>query len=222
MIRAVVFDLDGTLLDSTEAIVDSFFHLFDTLGEARPCRAKILAGIGHPLAQELALLTERDATTCADIYRAHYRATAREKTVLYPGVRETLEALCSAGLRLGFATSKQRGSAEMLLEHLGILEYFECRIGPDDVIQPKPHPEAVLKSMAVLGVGADELFFVGDMHFDVLAAAAAGVRCLAVATGYASREALEALQPEAVFDHLDAVSDYVLEQVRPGCCAGFR
>lgn len=92
-----------------------------------------------------------------------------------------------------------------------MLHYFASRIGPEEVVHVKPHPEAVLRSLAVFGVAAEEACFVGDTHFDVLAAHAACVQCLCVTTGYATRQQLEALDPEAVYDTLNEVARHVIE-----------
>ncbi|MBI2434020.1 MAG: HAD-IA family hydrolase [Candidatus Hydrogenedentes bacterium] len=214
MLRAVIFDLDGTLIDSTEAIVASMFHMFDVMERTRPLRQAIIDSIGHPLEVQLTYLTDCPPAHCIPIYRRHYAEHSAAQTFLLPGARETLEALQAAGLRLAFATSKSRISAEMLLEHLGVLHFFEARIGPEEVQHTKPHPEAVLRALEALEVGPNEAIFVGDMHFDVLAGAAAGVRTLALTTGYATRRELEALQPEAVFDSLLEVRDYVMASIK--------
>ncbi len=219
MLKAVLFDLDGTLIDSTDAIVASFWHMFDAIGEARPPREAILRGIGHPLHEELPLLTSHDPEECARIYRAHYNAHAPASTVLLPHAREALDTLDAAGMALGFGTSKSRPSAEMLLRGLGVLDRFSVRIGPEDVQHPKPHPECVLKALDAFPAAADEMVFVGDMHFDVEAAHAAGVRCVCVTTGYETREELEALKPDAVFDGLDEVARHLLAPRRV-CASG--
>lgn len=213
LITAVCFDLDGTLIDSTEAIVDSFFHTFDTLGEPRPPREAIVNSIGHVLEEQFGLLCNHDPHECTRIYRAYYEQICRPMTVLMPGALECLQALDEAGLELAFATSKRRVYSEMILEHLGVLDYFSVRLGPDDVSRPKPDPEAVLKACELLNVTPHQLLFIGDMHFDVLAAHNAGVRCLCVTTGYARREELEALEPEQVFDGLDELTAYILDDV---------
>jgi HAD superfamily hydrolase (TIGR01509 family) len=212
MIRAVLFDLDGTILDSTEAIMRSYHHLFDTLGEARPTREVIMRGIGSPLEVEVRRMTSRDPAECARIYRDFFETVAEEHTILLPGARECLESLQSAGLMLGFATSRKRESAERLLAFLGILDFFSCRIGPHDVTHPKPHPESVLKALDTFGAAAEELIFVGDMHYDIEAGHAAGARTIAVTTGYESRRELEALGPERVFDDLGSVRTWILAQ----------
>lgn len=213
MITAVCFDLDGTLIDSTEAIVESFYHTFDAFEEPRPPRDAIVNSIGFVLEEQFALLSKHDPQECTRVYRAYYEHVCRPKTALMSGARECLHALRDAGLDLAFATSKRRTYSEMILEHLGVLDFFSVRLGPDDVLKPKPDPEAVLKACEMLNVTPQQLLFVGDMHFDVLASRDAGVRCLCVTTGYATREELEALEPERVFDGLDALTAYVLDDV---------
>ncbi|MBI5091505.1 MAG: HAD-IA family hydrolase [Candidatus Hydrogenedentes bacterium] len=211
MIEAVTFDLDGTLIDSTDAIVESFMHTCDKFGDPRPPRDAVVNSIGFTLEQQFAQLSQRDPDDCARVYRAHYEKIACDMTTLLPGGREALALLQREGFRLGFATSKLRKYAEMILDHLGVLDYFEVRIGPEDVVNPKPHPEAVLKALAHFNLPPEKMLFIGDMHFDALAARAANVRCLCVATGYATRAELEALEPEAVFDSLDPLIRYILE-----------
>ena len=210
MIRAVLFDLDGTLMDSTDAIVDSYFHTFDTIGEPRPDRQFIIKTIGHPLRKQFHMMTEHDADDCIKIYRTHYTEHSPAKTTLLPGALDALQCFADRGLRMGFATSKKREAAEMLLEHLNALHFMEVRIGPLEVTRHKPDPEAVQKAMAALDVSPEETVFVGDMHFDVLAGLAAGVTTLAVTTGYQTREELEPLGAHAVYDSLDEVRDHVL------------
>lgn len=210
MITAVTYDLDGTLIDSTDAIVHCFMKACDDLGLTRPAREDVVRTIGHILEDQFRLLTEGNPEVCAERYRAHYREACRPMTTLLPGAREALERARAAGLRIGFASSKRRTFSEMILEHLGVLDFFEVRLGPEDVTHPKPHPEAVLKALAGFGAAADEMFFVGDTHFDVTAAANAGVRCLCVTTGYNTRAELEQLNPEGVFDTLAELTDYML------------
>jgi phosphoglycolate phosphatase len=217
MITAVAYDLDGTLIDSTDAIVLCFMHACDVLGAQRPAREAVVNSIGHILEDQFRLLTPLDPVEAVSVYRERYQKVCCEMTTLLPGAREALERNRQAGLRIGFATSKRRDIAEMILEHLGVLGYFEVRLGPDDVTHPKPHPEVVLKALEGFGVAADEMLFVGDTYFDALAARDAGVRCLCVATGYNTREELEALETDGVFDTLDELTDHLLNVVAANC-----
>lgn len=214
MICAVGFDLDGTLIDSTDAIVSSFFHTFDTLGLQRAPREAIVSSIGHTLEHQFSTMTTHDPHECTRIYRERYGKIACDMTTLLPGAREGLEALAAAGVKIGYATSKRSDYADMILAHLGVLDFFEARIGPEHVSRPKPDPEALLKAADSLGVAESDFVFVGDTDFDVLAARAAGIRCVGVATGYNTFDQLVALQPERVFMTLPEATAYLLEETR--------
>lgn len=211
MIAAVCFDLDGTLIDSNEAIVASFYHAFDVLGLPRPDREAIVGSIGYLLEDQIAKLTDRDPHEVARIYREYYGRVCCELTRLMPGGREVLDALHAAGLPLGFATSKRRYYAEIILRHLGVLDYFDARVGAEDVTHAKPHPEALHKVAELLEVAPENMVLVGDTHFDVLAARNGGVRCVCVTLGYGDRKTLEALQPDALFDSLAEACAYILK-----------
>lgn len=214
MIRAVGFDLDGTLIDSTDAIVESFIHTFRALGHPPPSRAHILDTIGVPLEEQLRGFGNVDPEEASKVYREHYVREAPAKTTLLPGAREALERLQEADVPIGLATSKRRSSAEVLLDHLGVLHHFRVLIGPEDVTRAKPDPESLHRLMDVLQVAPQELVFVGDSRFDVEAARNAGVACWCVTTGYQSREALVALNPGAIFDSMTELVNSVLTKLR--------
>lgn len=214
MLKAVVFDLDGTLIDSTDAIVASFVHSFEHVGDPVPSRDEILKYISIPLEKHFAELTERDPIEMSAIYREHYFATCTEGTNLLPGARTTLGKLQTADLRLAVATSKSCRGSEIILEDLGVDHFFEFVVGADSVTHHKPHPEALLMSLEKLRLGPDEMVYVGDTKYDTEAAKSAGVRCVAVATGYAPREELEALAPEYVADTMEEAGRYILNELR--------
>lgn len=210
MLEAVCFDLDGTLIDSTDAIVDSFRHAFATLGETVPERKRIVETISVPLEEQFRLLSAKDPAQAAEVYRAHYNVEAPEKTVLLPGARASLTRLKEAGLKLGIATSKRRSSAEILLEHLGVLTFFEACVGPEDVRRPKPDPESLRLVMQLLAVRPDSTVFIGDSPYDIQTAHGAGVPCFCVTTGYSEASELLSYKPAGVFDGLEAVADRIL------------
>lgn len=210
MLAALCFDLDGTLIDSTDAIVDSFVHTFKMLGRPEPTRERIIETISVPLEQQFGLLSVSDSARAAEVYREHYLAEAPKKTTLLPGVNTALNRFKAAGLKLSIATSKQRSSAEPLLEHLGVLKLFDVCVGPEDVRNPKPHPECLHLVLKRLEIGPKSMIFVGDSKYDIQAAHAAGVRCVGVSTGYSSREELRAFDPEIVLGGLEEFADYVL------------
>jgi HAD superfamily hydrolase (TIGR01509 family) len=210
-VKAVGFDLDGTLIDSTDAIVESFLHTFRELGVTPPSRGDIVGTISVTLEDQFRLLAPVDTVAAAQIYREHYLRTSRATTVLLPGVAGALHRLERAGVRMGVATSKKRSSAGPLLDHLGIARYFETCIGPEDVSRPKPHPEPIHALMRGMALHDPSAFaYIGDTHFDAEAAAAAGVPFIGVTTGYATRAELEACGARTIVDSIAEAANCVL------------
>jgi phosphoglycolate phosphatase len=215
MYRAVTFDLDGTLIDSTEAIVDSFYFTFDRLGVDRPAREAVVGSIGYTLEnqfRQLGVAADR-LDACAAVYREAYGAVCLGKTTLLPGVADCLDRLGDAGLPIGLATSKRLDYAELILDHFGLKDRFAARIGPGEVADPKPAPDAFLAAAKGLGVAPADMVVVGDSRFDVAAARAACCPVLALTTGYESRVELESHQPDAVLASLAEAADWVLARV---------
>lgn len=208
-INAALFDLDGTLIDSTEAIVDCFYHTFDVLGVERPARERIVSTISLTLENQFAQMIEHDPDECARIYREKYFRVGPEMTRLHEGAIEILEHCRDSGLRLGFVTSKLRAASELLLDRLDVLHHFEVRIGPEDVTHPKPHPEPLLKALEHLRLEPEDVVYLGDTPLDVRAAHGAGVPCIALTTGYASPEALAAANPAVICANLEQAARWL-------------
>jgi phosphoglycolate phosphatase len=191
--RIILFDLDGTLIDSTEAILESFAAAFEHFGEPVPPVEEIKALIGYPLETMFERLgvpqSEIDAHVNA--YKAHYRSVHLQKTVLLPKAKEAVLLAYQYG-RLGIVTTKTGKYSQELLEHLGLMQYFDVLIGRQDVMHPKPHPEPILKALLKLGrVTTDKCWMIGDTCMDMEAAKAAGIGGVAVTCGYADRQTLK-------------------------------
>lgn len=211
-VKAVGFDLDGTLIDSTEAIVAAFQLAFKELGETPPDAAAIEATIAVPLEAQLTSLVDGDVTQHAAAYRRHYARIAPNMTSLFPGVEEALHRVRDAGLPMGIATSKRREAAEDLLSHLEVRHLFACCIGPEEVSRPKPYPDAVLLLCENLGVRTGELVYIGDSPLDIEAAGRAGARSVGVLTGVGKSSALRELGCDCIVPDLGAAVEYILSK----------
>jgi pyrophosphatase PpaX len=219
-IHTVLFDLDGTLIDSVRLILDSYHHTLDVHGFPPRTDEHWLSGMGTPLrvqfrdwAHDPALLEQMIAT-----YR-DYNITHHDRMVsVYPGVPEVIKELRSLGLSMGLVTSKNRVGAVRGLEHVGLMEFIDVIIGADDVVNPKPHPEPVQLAAQRLGVGREGVVYVGDSIHDMQSGRAAGVETAAVLWGPFGRDHLEATEPDY---WLETPTD-LLQMIRPRARAAGR
>ena len=203
----ILFDLDGTLIDSTEAILESFGVAFETFDTLVPDDERIKEEIGHPLDVMFTTLGVEEAHVDAHVqaYKMHYRKISCAKTVLLPEAREAVE-LASQHAILGVVTTKTAKYSIELLEHMGLMSYFDVLVGREDVENPKPHPEPIFKALSKLPSNKSNYWMIGDTPMDILAANAAKINSVAVTCGYAD----EALLSE----HTDNVSKTALEAVK--------
>jgi phosphoglycolate phosphatase len=212
MKNIAIFDLDGTLIDTPRAIVETFSAAFAAMGLQARDASTIRATIGLPLGQAFSKLM---GVPLDDARVAHgideYQISFRElvlpnaESLLFPGVAEGLPALRGEGLTLAVATSKFYPSADALLKAAGLRAHFDVVVGADQVTQPKPDPEMGRLIMRILGVPAERAVMVGDTTHDVLMARAAGMRSVAVTYGVHGVQELKSSAPTWVADTFEDV-----------------
>lgn len=181
--RAILFDLDGTLVDASAAIADGVLELAAELGLAVPERAWAVARVGFSPHETWAALGARDPADCVARFRARYLPSLPQRTRILDGVPDTLARLAAAGTTLALATTRSTDSATATLEHAGLKHLFACIAGGDLVARHKPDPEVIRFVLQRLGLRAGQALMVGDTDADVLAAHAAGLPCWGVLTG---------------------------------------
>ncbi|MFQ5529438.1 MAG: HAD-IA family hydrolase [Gemmatimonadota bacterium] len=198
--RTVVFDLDGTLINSLGLILASFRHTMETHIGRRLPDALWIAGMGTPLAVQMREFarSERMAEAMVATYRIHNLANHDQLVRPYAGVRESVAKLSSRGITLAIATSKQAEATRMGLRACGLPEdWFAAIVTADDVLRPKPHPEPVLRALEISGeTDASRAVYVGDSIHDMKSGRAAGVRTAAALWGPNTREMLQAAGPD--------------------------
>ena len=197
-LKAVLYDFDGTLADSTELIMRSYRHTMTThLGECPPDE-RWLEGFGTPLDTQIRRFARSAAEFGAmmDTYRGYQSLHHDTLLTPFPGTLETVDALARRGLRLAIVTSKHREATLRGMDLCGLVEHFPVIVTPEDVSHPKPHPEPVLHALDRLGVRPEEAVFVGDSPHDMAAGKAAGTRVAAALWGPFPREALERERPD--------------------------
>ncbi|WP_242393881.1 HAD family hydrolase [Anaeromyxobacter oryzisoli] len=198
---AVLFDLDGTLVDTVPFILAAVRHAFDGYGSC-PSDAQWIAGIGTPLRTQLAGFARRaeDVDVLFRRYRAYWLAEHDRMTRCFPGALELVAGLAARGHPLGVVTAKVEEGAWRTLRHTGLDRYMGAVIGADSCPRAKPDPEPVRLALARLGRAPEEALMIGDSPHDLVAGRRAGVRTVAALWGACSAEALAAAEP----DHLAA------------------
>lgn len=213
----ILFDLDGTLIDSTEAICESFYNAFKQNTDILPTKPQISKFIGYTLEDITKNILQENKHSYNDTlvsnivksYKTHYKAVCLQKTILLPNVIQAL-TLAKEFAKLGVVTTKTHLSSQILLEHLRVNSFFECIVGIEDVTQPKPNAEPIFKALKILNIQKDNLSnfkvaMIGDTPLDILAAQNAGVVGIAVTSGYASKDLLLKYTSNIVTDALEAV-----------------
>lgn len=206
-IQTVLFDLDGTLLDSIALIVDAFRHMMDRHHDGAPDDAIWLNGIGTPLVKQVAELATgpEHAEAMLTTYRTYCIANHDSRVTAYPGIQAVVRSLQESGIKLGIVTSKNHVGAVRGLTLLGLLDAFPVILGVDDVERAKPDPEPVRSAMRLLDADPESTVFIGDSTHDMECGRAAGVRTAAVLWGPFSRESLEPHEPTWWVEHPDAL-----------------
>ncbi|WP_236208199.1 phosphoglycolate phosphatase [Pseudomonas tohonis] len=218
--RLVMFDLDGTLVDSVPDLAAAIDHMLVTLG--RPAagieRVREWVGNGARVLVRRALaggldhgaVHDEDAEKALEIFMEAY-ADSHSLTVVYPGVAETLRWLKKKGVELALITNKPERFVAPLLDEMKLGRYFPLIIAGDTLPQQKPDPAALLHVMHMTGTSRSESLFIGDSRNDVLAAKAAGVQCVALSYGYNHGRPISEEEPALVVDDL--------RELLPGGCA---
>lgn len=194
----LLFDLDGTLIDSIDLILRSYRHTMRVHRGEEPPDDIWMEGLGTPLSVQFRRWTDDEVEIRAmvETYRTYNLAHHDELVRAYDGVVEQVLRLDAGGKTLGLVTSKMRGGALKGLRLVGIEAAFDVVVGSDEVTHPKPHPEPVLLALERLGRAPADAVFIGDSRHDIECGRAAGVKTAAVLWGPFDREHLEDLDPD--------------------------
>lgn len=203
----VIFDFDGTLADSEDLLIELVLHALAEAGLAPVVEPRAIGRlIGLPLLEVLSAASGVPADRLYDVGRLYRRHADTDGVVarfrLFPGVRQTLEALSRRGKRLAIATSKSRAITEKILVAVGLDDLIRDVVGGDCVQRGKPHPEAVERVLAQVGAAAARAAVVGDTTFDIEMGKSAGVTTVAATYGMHDRDTLAALRPDAFIDDI--------------------
>lgn len=215
-IRAALFDLDGTLLDTAPDLAAAGNRMLGDIGRAALAEARIRDFIGKGIVNLVRQCleatgggAEAEFERALAVFERHYLAGIADATQPYPGVVDGLEALQAHGIALGCVTNKAGRFTELVLERTGLRDYFGVVVSGDTVARKKPHPDPLLHAAEKLGAEPRETLMVGDSLNDVKSARAAGCPVVVVPYGYREGLAIEALGADAVVPTIAAAAQAV-------------
>ena len=201
--RAVLFDFDGTLADSYDAITASVNHVRQQHALPPLAEDKVRRMVGRGLLQLMAdVVPGGDPGADGKIYHAHHPSVMFEMTRLLPGVGQGILDLNAAGLKLAVCSNKPVAITRKLLDSLKVATLFDAAYGPEDAGAAKPDPAMVHLAIQKLGVPAPETLYVGDMPVDVETARNAGIPVWVVPTGSSSADELRRVKPDRLFENM--------------------
>ena len=197
--KAILFDLDGTLTDSGEGIINCAILALEHFGLPIPSREEMRVFVGPPLHESFIRhgVPADQADEAIRIYRSRYIPIGKFENIPYPGIREMLEELKADGHKLYVATSKPEGMSVEILEHFDLAKYFD-RICGASMDASRSTKDAVIAYLLEQNGRADNMIMVGDTKFDVLGAAAHGIATIGVSWGYGETADMEAAGAKAI------------------------
>lgn len=202
--EAVIFDLDGTLVDTLEDLKDSVNFALSSFGFPERNVEEIRSFVGNGVRRLMYLSvpegTDKDtAEKCLEVFKEHYKTNSRNKTKPYDGIAEMLDTLCEKGIKTAVVTNKMHTAAKDIVEfYFG--EKISITVGQLDGIAQKPQPDGALKAIETLGVSKEKAVYVGDSEVDCITAKNAQIDCIGVTWGFRSREILKESGANVIVD----------------------
>ncbi|WP_027416309.1 pyrophosphatase PpaX [Aneurinibacillus terranovensis] len=193
--KHVLFDLDGTLIDTNNLILTSFLFTLDKYFPGKYSRDDLIPHMGKPLYDQMQLFDRERAEELVQVYREHNEQVHDELVREFPNVVETLTELANMGVRMGVVTTKQRKTAQMGLRLFGLDKFMETVVCFQDTEEHKPHPAPVLKAMASMGADPASTLMIGDSQYDIEAAHNAGIDSAGVAWSLKGADFLSTFKP---------------------------
>jgi pyrophosphatase PpaX len=207
-IHTILFDLDGTLIDTNQLITASFKHTFEQF-QLEFTDEELIKFNGLPLIETFKNIDPIRADEMVETYREHNLKVHDDYVKPFPQVEETLKRLHTMGVKMGVVTTKMSPGAEMGLERVGIADYFDSVITLNQVTHAKPHPEPVIKTMKELHAEQESSLMVGDNSYDIEAGQRAGIKTAGVSWSQRGREHLLQYKPTYMLENMSDLIEIV-------------
>ena len=208
-IDTILFDLDGTLINTIDLIVTSFLHTMETYYPGAYQKEDVISFIGPSLAETFTNLDPNKVEEMINTYRTFNHAKHDELVEEYEGVQETLETLHEKGFKMAIVTTKGRVTAIKGLELMKLDHFFDVVISLDEVTNSKPHPEPLLMAMEALKSEPEKTLMVGDSQHDILGGKNAGTKTAGVSYSIKGHDFLETFKPDVMLEKMSDILDYL-------------
>jgi pyrophosphatase PpaX len=209
MIKAILFDLDGTLINTNNLIMQSFKHAFKTYLNRDIEESEIVKFFGVPLEKAVASFGEENAEGIIKAFREFNEEKHDELAEGFEGIEEALKSLKAMGLSLGIVTSKRQLMAHRSLKLINIFDYMDVIITPEDTDKHKPDPDPIFKACEVLKVSPAEIIMVGDSIYDIQCGINAGSETCAVTYTEFAMDEIKELNPQYIVDNIMDLVDII-------------
>lgn len=209
MIKAVLFDLDGTLIDTNELIIKSFKHTFKKHLNKDVPENEIVMYFGEPLLDTLARYDKDNAHVLFETYITYNEAIHDEVTKEIIGAKDVIRELKALGIKVGVVTSKRKLIAERGLKLFNLFEKMDVIITPEDTKKHKPEPEPIYKACEILNILPSEALMIGDSHYDILCGKNAGSKTCVVKYTVLPLDKIMQHEPEFAIDDLKEIANII-------------
>lgn len=213
MFNTIIFDLDGTLLDTLEDLADSVNATLAEFGFLQRSLEEVRAFVGNgaKLLIEQALPSGHSKEEFRDSYeyfKSHYFLNMQNKTRLYEGIKEMLDKMKERRYKMAVVSNKPDWAVKELCKHY-FSDYLEVAIGDRDDVPKKPSPVSLMEAMRALSSKSEESLYVGDSEVDIQTARNAGISCVAVSWGFRPKELLENEKPQFIIDKPNEIFQFI-------------
>lgn len=205
----ILFDLDGTLINTIDLIVASFEHTLEAYFPGEYSKSDIPAFIGPPLSETFERINPDHVEEMIAVYRKFNHANHDSLVTEYEGVIETLDQLAARGFAMAIVTTKRRDTALKGLELMGMAEYFPVVISLDEVTKYKPDPEPLMLALEQLGRQPEQALMVGDSEHDILGGKNTGTLTAGVSWSIKGRDHLQTYEPDVMLEKMTDLIDYI-------------